>query len=69
MNQKHIYTVESYPQVKEVLVDGVKIKNAFYADTKKGFVRHYDDPPRVHKHGKDMISRTVHGCVEVVLND
>ena len=62
-----IYEVDSYPRVKRVFVDGVEVKNAFYADTKKGFVRHFDDPIKIHKHGKRAISRTLHGAVTVEL--
>ena len=63
----HIYEVDTYPRVKRVLVNGNEVKSVFYADTKKGFVRYYDDPPKMHKHGKRLISRTLWGDVTVEL--
>lgn len=61
----HIHTIDSYPPVKRVFVDGKEVKKAFYADTKKGFVRCYDDPVKLHKHGKRLITRTIRGDVTV----
>jgi hypothetical protein len=60
-----IYTVNSFPPVKRAFVNGKAINYAFYADTKRGFVRHYDDPPKMHKHGKRLITRTTYGVVTV----
>lgn len=65
-----IYTVENTVKLGKrvkVLVDGVEVNKVFYVDTKKGKVRHYDTPVKVHKHGKRAISRTKYGRrVEVI---
>lgn len=60
-----IHTLDSYPPVRRVFIDGAEVKMAFYADTKRGFVRHYDDPVQRHKHGKRAITRTARGAVTV----
>ncbi|WP_169050317.1 hypothetical protein [Stenotrophomonas maltophilia] len=52
-----------------MLVDGQVVEQAFYADTRKGVVRYYVKPLRVHKHGKRAISRTLRGKVEVEFPD
>ncbi len=63
----HIHTIDTYPHVRQVFVNGKEVKNAFYADTVKGLVRYYDDPAKMHKHGKRAITRTIRGDVTVVL--
>lgn len=61
----HVHTIDSYPPVKRVFVDGKEVCMAFYANTKKGIVRCYDDPFKMHKYGKRAITRTLHGTVTV----
>lgn len=58
-------TYESYG-IKAILVNGKIIKHVFYCDDKKGLVKYYPFPFRLHKHGKRVISKTVRGIVEVV---
>ncbi|WP_180895252.1 hypothetical protein [Stenotrophomonas maltophilia] len=41
------------------------VEKVVYADTRKGVVRHYDTPVRLHKRGKRALQRTKHGKVEV----
>lgn len=50
---------------RRVLLNGRVVSGVIYADTARGIVRMYDQPPRVHKHGKRCIERTCHGIVEV----
>ena len=51
---------------RRVLLNGKELRNVVYADTGRGVVRLYDDPPKVHKHGKRAIQRTRRGVVEVL---
>lgn len=60
-----IYTVENRSCPVRVFVNGKEVKRAFYADTKKGVVRYYDDPVKMHKYGKRVICRTKRGKVTV----
>lgn len=50
---------------RRVLLNGKVIKRVLYADPKKGKVRVHDDPPKLHKHGKRFIERTLRGIVVV----
>jgi len=50
---------------RKVLLNGKEMRNVVYADTERGVVRFSDDPPKVHKHKKRIITRTRHGIVEV----
>ena len=47
-------------------VDGKRIDRVFYADTKRGFVDHIREPPKVHRHKKRVISERIRGKVEVM---
>lgn len=63
-----IYTIENTVKkglLATVKFNGVKLNNCFYADDEKGIVKFYDDPPKKHKHGKRLISRTRKGVVKV----
>lgn len=51
---------------RDVYLNGKPLRNVVYADTRRGVVRLYDSPPKVHKHGKRVIQRTRRGVVEVV---
>ena len=52
-----------------VFLNGQQIKNCAFADTIKGKVRHYDDPPKCDKYRKRAIQRTKYGKVEVFILD
>lgn len=62
----HIHMVGDGRGQRDVYLNGKPLKNVVYANTRTGEVRVYDDPPKVHKHGKRMIVRTRRGMVEVV---
>lgn len=64
-NQPHIHLVDTFPKVKRVFVDDKEVDHAFYADTKKGVVRYYPQPLKLHKYGKRVVSRTLHGQVRL----
>ena len=61
----HIHNTDDGRGRRRVLADGRVVEQVFYADTRKGVVRYYVKPLRVHKHGKRAISRTLRGKVEV----
>ncbi|MEC8822931.1 MAG: hypothetical protein VX673_03060 [Pseudomonadota bacterium] len=64
-----IYTVENTVMVGKpvhVYVNGNKIDGAFYADTERGIVKFYPQPPRIKKPERDQIyTRTLRGNVTV----
>jgi len=64
MNE-HIHTPEDGRGYRAVTLDGKPITGVVYADTRKGKVVFYDQPPRMHKHGKRLITRTRYGIVTV----
>ena len=47
-------------------VDGKRVDDVFYADTKRGIVDHYRRPLKVDKHKKRVISERIRGKVEVM---
>lgn len=61
----HIHTPNDGRGLRMVTVNGVVLNNVTYADVKKGIVRFHDNPPKVHKHRKRLIERTLRGRVEV----
>ena len=63
-----IYTPDLFEsrEIKSILVNGKVINHVFYCDDKKGLVKYYPFPFCVHKYGKRVISKTVHGIVKVV---
>lgn len=61
----HVHTPADGRGRRLVTVDGIVVNNVVYADTRKGVVRHYDSPPKMHKRGKRPIERTRHGKVAV----
>lgn len=67
--REHIHCRDDGRGRRRVLVDGQVVEQVFYADTRKGVVRYYVKPLRVHKHGKRAISRTLRGKVEVDFPD
>jgi len=64
-SRTHIHTLDDGRGRRLVTVDGKVVEKVLYADTRKGIVRHYDTPVRIHKHGKRAIERTKHGIVRV----
>lgn len=50
---------------RQVYLNGRPINRVLYANTRKGKVRIHDNPPKLHKHGKRLIERTLHGVVTV----
>jgi len=51
--------------LRDVWVDGEKINNVFFADTRRGIVDHYLEPIRLHKYAKRILSERLHGHVVV----
>jgi hypothetical protein len=62
----HIHTPSDGRGPRDVYLDGVLIKRVIMADTKRGIVQVTDDPVKIHKHGKRIISRRARGSVVVV---
>ena len=52
---------------RDVFVNGKLVKQVFYAHVRKGIVRYFPRPLRVHKYGKRVITRTLRGEVTVQL--
>ncbi len=65
LSKTHIHTRDDGRGPRLVTVDGKVVEKVTYADTRKGIVRHYDTPVRIHKHGKRAIERTKRGTVQV----
>lgn len=65
----HIHTCDDGRGRRKVVVNGTVVEQVFYVDTRKGIVRFYEKPLRIHKHGKRAISRTLRGKVEVEFPD
>lgn len=61
----HIHIAGDGRGEREVYLNGRLVPRVTYANTRAGVLRHYDDPPKVHKHGKRFIQRTKRGVVEV----
>jgi hypothetical protein len=66
MNQSHIHTPDDGRGKRSVLLNGRKVQNCIFADTCKGKVVFYDDPPKIHKYRKRAIRHTKYGSVEIV---
>ena len=66
MNEPYIHTPDDGRGPRVVLLNGKPIGMACYADELRGIVRVYDDPPRLDKYKKRILTRTLHGKVEVV---
>lgn len=64
-SMSHVHTPSDGRGRRRVLLDGQVVEKVVYADTRKGVVRYYDTPVRLHKHGKRPVQRTKHGKVEV----
>lgn len=64
-SMSHVHTPSDGRGRRRVLLDGHVVEKVVYADTRKGVVRHYDSPVRIHRHGKRAVQRTKHGKVEV----
>lgn len=60
-----LHTPDDRRGPRDVLLNGELLKRVVYANTRRGLVRVTDAPPKVHKHRKRVISRTLRGKVEV----
>ena len=60
------YTPENTPLKTLVFLDGKRINSVFCANPKNGTVRVSRKPLKVHKHGKQLIQKTLHGIIEVI---
>lgn len=65
MQPRHIHTPEDGRGQRIIYVNGKRLNKVLYADTKRGIVDHFDDPPKVDKHGKRLITRRKRGNVRV----
>lgn len=65
MTKLHIHTVGDGRGLRDVFVNGRLKYQVFYADTKRGIVRAYRIPLRIHKWGKRLLTVTLRGHVEV----
>lgn len=61
----HIHTPDDGRGIRDVFVDGQKVGHVFFADTKRGIVDYYPQPPKIDKREKRIISRRLRGRVEV----
>lgn len=64
--QQHIHTPEDGRGHRSVFVNGREVKQAFYADTKRGIVDAYRQPLRLDKDRKRVLSRRYRGHVVVM---
>lgn len=60
------YMPENTPAKAAVFLNGKRIDKVFCANPKNGTVRVLREPLKVHKHGKQVIQKTLRGVVEVV---
>lgn len=65
LNQDHIHTPDDGRGLRDVWVDGKKIDKPFFADTRRGIVDYYVSPTKLHKYGKRLITKRIHGEVVV----
>ena len=63
--QAHVHTTWDGRGERVVMVNGRRVKGAFYADTKRGIVRAYSLPLRADKYNKRCLSYTLRGDVVV----
>lgn len=61
----HIHTPRDGRGFRDVYVNGGLVKKAFYADTRKGVVRHYLTPLRLNKSRDCAATRTKRGKVTI----
>ena len=54
--------------INEVFVNGRRIDEVFYINRKKGLVRAYVVPRKVHKHKKRLLTKTFYGEIELILD-
>jgi len=64
-SNSHIHTCDDGRGRRLVMVDGKPVEKVFYADTRKGVVRYFATPMRLHKRRKRAIERTKRGKVEI----
>lgn len=63
----HIHTPLDGRGLRDVTLNGKRVRGVVFADTRKGKIVMHDDPVRIHKHRKRAIVRTRYGVVEVVM--
>jgi len=61
----HIYRPGDRPGDFDIYLDGVKLKNVFYVDTKLGLVKRYLVPLTTEADGETLKSETIYGKVHV----
>ena len=61
----HIHTPTDGRGLRDVFVNGKLVMHVFFADTKHGVVRLYPHPFKLDKWRKRVLSKTLHGIVEV----
>lgn len=65
MRREHVHVPGDGRGPRQVYVDGRPVMRVVYADTRRGIVRYYDDPPKMDKRRKRIIVRTRRGVVTV----
>lgn len=65
MMADHIHTPKDGRGIRDVFVNGNKIDGVFRADTKKGEVWFYPQPPRLNHRRDGVYARRLRGNVEV----
>ena len=65
-NDPKVHTVDDGRGRRDVYLDGVMVRSCIYANERKGKVRVYDQPFRLHRWCKRVITRTLYGHVRVV---
>lgn len=68
-NPEHIHKAGDGRGRREVLVNGKRVDMVFYADTRRGVVRAYRAPLKLDKWRKRVLTRTLHGAVQVRMAD
>lgn len=66
MNSDHIHTPEDGRGKRNFYLNGKEVKYCVMADTDKGVVEHYDDPPKLAPSGNEIIRHTARGDVKVI---
>lgn len=64
-NQPHIHFHGDGRGVRQVYLNGVPVNRVLYANTSRGKIRVTDNPLRMDKYRKRILSHTLYGKVEV----
>lgn len=65
-NDLQVHTIDDGRGRRDVYLDGVMVRSCIYANERKGKVRVYAQPMRLHRWRKRVITRTLYGHVRVV---